>query len=75
MNIVYALPNWVNYVLNKGVTSICDGNFDPATVYVNGKGACVIVYCQKNQGSSIKLQDSSDQGLKQQTGMLHCFTQ
>ena len=53
MNIVYALPNWVNYNYAKQRshchtprTSICDDNFDPATMYVNGKGACAIVYCK-----------------------------
>ena len=50
--------------------SICDDNFDPATMYVNGKGACAIdrrLHINKDQQSSIKpsskLQDSSDQGL------------
>ena len=53
MNIVYALPNWVNYNYAKQrshchtpQTSIGDDNFDPATMYVNGKGACAIVYCK-----------------------------
>ena len=45
-------------------TLICDGDFDPATMYVNGKGACAIVYCDKNLKIkallSSKLQDSGD---------------
>ena len=66
MNIVYTLPNWENYVLNKGVTAICPGHRSAMAIWScynickRKRGMCDRILQKKIYGSRL-----FDQAIKQ----------